>query len=224
MRWMWLHPLHALLPWSSTMWCKRKLKNARLHASVGSSGPLCIHNLSSLNSMNLKRTNITWDECLSMCFSQCTVECLCNLTYIDSYFPSTGLLISLCFWPGRKGGSHSRRRGACRPPALSSTSRLCITEPGRPPLGKSSWWSSLSPPALDALPTLPAHSGTWRRDKTQWSGKWNFRSEWTDGWKRGCDWKQRAKTTWIRKWKKLRGKDINDQLIVTDRWMAEWTR
>ncbi len=64
-------------------------------------------------------------------------------------------------WPGRRGGSHSRRRAACHPPVPLSTSRLYITEPGRPPPGRWSWWSSPSPPALDAPPAQPAHSGTW---------------------------------------------------------------
>lgn len=69
-------------------------------------------------------------------------------------------LSSPCTWPGRRGGSHSRHRAACRPPVPSSTSHLYTAEPGRPPPGRWSWWSSPSPPAPDALPAPPARSGT----------------------------------------------------------------
>lgn len=68
---------------------------------------------------------------------------------------------SLPSWPGKRGGSHSHRTAACRPQVPSSTSRLYITELGRRPLCRWSWWSSPSPPAPGAPRAPPVRSGTW---------------------------------------------------------------
>lgn len=145
--------------------------------------------------------------CCSIFLSKSPLSCL---LYQCKFLP-------VLFWPGKRGGSRSRRRAACHPRAPSSRCRLYIAAPGRPPLDKWSWWSSPSLRAPDAPPAQPAHSGTWRPIKVN-----EPENEMSDG-DGQTRLKRSAKKMWIRRWNKWKRNYISDELIVTDKWMAEWT-